>query len=757
MIIVCLFWSVIGLAADRPSSTFDPEQANKILDQVSIKLSTEELNVAHLEAAVATLDELREQSQQCIEESKKELAEVNRQLKAIGDLSQKTEEQTYLEKKKASLERLMSSCRLFDIRASEVIDAFTSTIKSQVTGKLLSRGPPIWESLAASPDILPTLAKQFSTATFMKNSGILALSSFSYWVMGVLISIGLLLGIITRYLLRDPLQAEASDKLSTQIKYDAYSVIHRFFPYLLPIFFVWGFLFVSEHSSDKSSYLYTFFLSMLLYTVFMMALRFFVSPPANQFALSRLPEKVAQKIVLRFHVLGWLSVFAMVVSVILADQDLPKQFYYLLESIFIVLVSINVISLIALINRLPKLLYLYKGIRLFISALLSALLVGIVTIELIGYHELAAHVLVGILLTILLFIVTWFVNMVVSYAIQSLREGGQPWHQRLNYYLGMRQNEQLTELIWIHAVSYIIIWSAFIGLILQIWGLSESDERLMYTLFVDGFSIANHKIVPAKIVLALLFFTGSVLLTRVARGYFLRNSNIIKDTSARFALSTIVGYVGFIFAVIISLLIAGVDFTGIAIIAGALSVGVGFGLQNIVNNFVSGLILLVERPIKLGDRILVGNTEGYVRKISIRSTRIRKQDRTDVLVPNSELIASQVINYMFMDKVYRVSVPVGVAYGSDTELVRKVLMDVALNCEHVVKEAPNAPKVLFRAFGASSLDFELWAVIENADRLNDAPSDLHFAIDKAFREHHIEIAFPHQDINIRSLPEGFKI
>jgi small-conductance mechanosensitive channel len=195
-----------------------------------------------------------------------------------------------------------------------------------------------------------------------------------------------------------------------------------------------------------------------------------------------------------------------------------------------------------------------------------------------------------------------------------------------------------------------------------------------------------------------------------------------------------------------------VEFTNLAIIAGALSVGIGFGLQNIVNNFVSGLILLIERPIRTGDWIVVGSTEGYVKKISIRSTQIQTFDRADVIVPNSELISGQVTNWMLSDPWGRVRVPVGVAYGSDTTRVMQILVDAANKHPQVMNNYPGIPepRVLFIGFGDSSLDFELRCVIRDVDRRLQTRSDLYLAIDTAFREAGIEIPFPQRDLHFRN-------
>lgn len=222
------------------------------------------------------------------------------------------------------------------------------------------------------------------------------------------------------------------------------------------------------------------------------------------------------------------------------------------------------------------------------------------------------------------------------------------------------------------------------------------------------------------------------------------------ERGAREAMATMVGYIGMAAAIIVALGISGFTFTNLAIIAGALSVGIGFGLQNIVNNFVSGLILLFERPVKTGDWIMVGNTEGYVKKIRIRSTQIQTFDRADVIVPNSDMISNQVTNWMLYDLRGRIRVKVGVAYGSDTQKIKDILYDIAKQHPDVIHNNNNyKTSVLFLEFGDSSLNFELRCFIRNIDSRIQVLSDLNFAIDQAFRENGIEIPFPQRDVHIK--------
>jgi small-conductance mechanosensitive channel len=198
--------------------------------------------------------------------------------------------------------------------------------------------------------------------------------------------------------------------------------------------------------------------------------------------------------------------------------------------------------------------------------------------------------------------------------------------------------------------------------------------------------------------------------------------------------------------------VAGVKLSNLALIAGALSVGIGFGLQNVVNNFVSGIVLLFERPIKTGDWIMVGLTQGYVKKINLRSTVIQTFERSDVIVPNSEIIGNQVTNMMLNDSVGRVKVPIGVAYGTNPRQVEKILLEVALEHPMVVSRSPTVsqPWVAFKEFGDSALLFELRFFITDIDYFTRVLSEINFAIVEAFEKAGIVIPFPQRDVHLIS-------
>jgi small-conductance mechanosensitive channel len=248
------------------------------------------------------------------------------------------------------------------------------------------------------------------------------------------------------------------------------------------------------------------------------------------------------------------------------------------------------------------------------------------------------------------------------------------------------------------------------------------------------------------VIVMLMFFTASRLFNRLFIGKIMTRMNVEEGT--RYNMLRVIHYLIMIIGAIVAFQFIGIDLSGLAVIFGLLSVGIGFGLQNVTSNFIAGLILLFERPIKIGDRITVGDTEGDVMEINIRSTTIKTLNNITIIVPNSEFISSNVINWSHGDPKIRINILVGVSYGSDIDTVIKALREVA--DEHPEALKIPKPDILLRSFGDSSWDMDLRIWISKPQRHHIIRSELNIAIVRKFRKYGVEIPFPQRDLHLRS-------
>lgn len=273
-----------------------------------------------------------------------------------------------------------------------------------------------------------------------------------------------------------------------------------------------------------------------------------------------------------------------------------------------------------------------------------------------------------------------------------------------------------------------------------------AHELLTTTLF----QLQQTPVTLLSVIIFLVFIIGSILIGGIVRRSLLNRvlPRFEIERGLQYTLSRVTYYLIITLGLIISFQFIGLDLSSLAVIFGLLSVGIGFGLQNITNNFISGLIVLFERPISVGDRVEVGGVEGDVMEINIRSTKIRTLNNISIIVPNQEFVGSNVINYSHGDPTYRLDLSVGVSYSSDLDTVLEVLHKVA-NDHPDVMRTPE-PEVHLKGFGDSSWNMQLRLWVSDVKQYRHIRNDVNQAIVRAFRENNVEIPFPQRDLHVRS-------
>lgn len=315
--------------------------------------------------------------------------------------------------------------------------------------------------------------------------------------------------------------------------------------------------------------------------------------------------------------------------------------------------------------------------------------------------------------------------------------------------LGVSEDSGRIVHFWIAGFINVTIAAVLFLIFLPSAGVPKQEIADFLETGLTGVKIGNFTISFADILLGIVVFIVALRLTRMAQR--LLEKRILPqtrlDTGVKNSIKSAAGYAGATLGLVIAISTAGIDFSNIAIIAGALSVGIGFGLQNIVNNFISGLIVLVERPVKVGDWVVVGGHEGTVKRINVRATEIETFKRATVIVPNGELISQSITNFTLRNKLGRIDIPLTLGYGTDPAMVEKTLVELATGHKSVLSFPK--PRVIFKGFTSGATEFELRFFIANIEEGLIVRSDLMYAIERTFRERQILLPAAPAGIHIK--------
>lgn len=671
---------------------------------------------------------LRERAERCVGEYEARLSSVQERLAALGELDDKVSSdirnaRKRFEQERAAVESQLAICRLLSLGARDLRDQLTRQRRDMLSQQMLNQGYDLWQAFsdAIVNGFADPPARQLQFRPW---------PSIGVGLLLLLILLPIALG-LGRRLRRHFAVPDAQEATALRRHTVLAAMYSRRAPWLgamaagVVTLYVGGAVPVAAIAGV-----------LLLSTT--------VAPLVQLLVCQgrlRCPEGVPARLLFDLVLVSG--------ALILIDisQYLPATALVLLRAALLFLIALVALWLLRQLARRDDLETL-RGLRLPISL---ALLAGPAA-DWLGYHNLGSFLTLGVYGTGAGLLVVWLALSGVGSVLDTLRDVDAEVQPPLRHRLGYARGEKVPA---IGVMAWLVRIGALVGLgywLLFAWQVSETDTAAIRELFHEGFDIGAVRIVPAKLLLAALALLLLLMLARWLRrqlGERWLNRTTL-DAGARQSIVSLTSYTITGAGIMLALSMAGLNFQNLAIVAGALSVGIGFGLQNIVNNFVSGLILLFERPVRPGDWVIVGATEGYVRKISIRYTLIQTFDRADVLVPNSELISNQVTNLMLSDTFGRVVVPVGVAYGTDTRKVREILNRVVRDHPLVVLHDPRVipPRVFFMGFGESSLDFELRFFIQNVDYKLSVRSDMLFAIDDAFREAGIEIPFPQRVVHM---------
>ncbi len=745
LFIACLFllWPFTSQAAEYNGQTelhsFNIEQAKQQLGTISSQLDEEEVDINSLNQSIEQMKKLASEAQNCIQDTTAKVNALETQMKQyFGNAknTQKNVDADYLNTQKAALNKTLAKCRLFKIQTDETIAAFQSRLLSLQQEITFTRGKNIVQRFAAFPADWQALK-----LPAIEQRDFISISTMMFYLLPLLL---LAAAISWR---AGSLMHKKWRKKTSVLSLNALLIFAVFF--FLSFFFVLSNPFVEPANNALFQNIlldFTFFAFSLFIYHFL-------------FLLRRLPSLLGKY---GFNVL-FLKRLGLAVIVLYFSREIGLELLTLFQA------STNLHRLyenIILFLSLSAMLYFtysfYKSHRQLFAHVkhqtLAYQLIGFIALfllmlALVGYGILAVKIayflftflLITTLGTLLLMGINKFFHL-INYT--------PSYRNRLQRLFGYASEPPFFELTLIKFIFQLMMILALLHLLAEIIDDVRYFIHSFFDYLIDGFHIGSLHIIPLQWIIGLFIFALFILASRHIATRISRSQQFEEDEEEKqVAMASIMLYAGFAISVVIGLILAGFSFTSLTIIAGALSVGIGLGMQSIVNNFISGLILLIEKPIKAGDRIKVDDVEGFVKKVRVRSTQIVTPSHEDIIIPNSDLITHQVTNYMYHDKSWRVKCEVGVAYGSDVDLVQDLLLQVAHAHPEVEKKHNKKPLAYFCSFGDSALIFQLWCLIKDVNNKYSVNSDLNFAIDKIFREHDIEIAFPQRDVHIKFDPQ----
>ncbi len=756
--------------AERPGlsrvlATIEP--LRETVDQIETSLRSPDIGDSTLVQHRGKLDPVRDELRELIASLESRHADVETRLKQLGEAPEESEpkedasltaERTRLEERRAALDGAVKQTRLLMLRADNLSVRITERRRALFTQQLLGRAssaldPAFWaQAIKGTPDAwhgVVLVAQGWmdhlrATATRLKlaTAGIALLAFF------------VSAGVFLRWFVRRDFRPK---ELGTRFAKSFFALISLIrFTVTAPAVMLGALLILSAFGllTERVSTIGLALAIAVAVAAFGrgVAIGLFAPGEPDRRLLSVREETarlIAGKLIWAARILGAVILANAVLQTIVA----PVALTVATNAIFATMIVALLCHFLFLLGHREALEDDVAGSGWLRSAgwLLA---IGIIAALVTGYIGLAAFLagrflaalgMIGALYIFLTFIDSLFTEVLTA---------STPRGRAVAHFFGMKPRSIGLLGTLLSAVIRLLLILVVLMPLLGPWGIFAADFVEVLKNAAFGFQIGEVTISLRSIFIAVAIVLIGVLATRAVQSWlnthFLPQTSL--DPSLQNSVSTIFGYIGFIAAISLALAQLGVDFQRITLVAGALSIGIGFGLQSVVSNFVSGLILLAERPIRVGDIISVKGEEGRVRRIHVRATEIETGDRSSVIIPNSELITQVVKNRTHTDTFARVAITVGVAYDSDVRKVRDVLLEIAKAHPHVMQKP--GPSVLLTGFGESAINFELGWVVRNLGDGGGIKSDICFAILERFRAEGIVMPYPHRHIQIEGFPDS---
>ena len=732
-------------------SQFEPNNAISELSVLQDTLNNENINEPIIKDVREKSLSLRASALRCVDEIEPLVETLKLEVEALEQINPEVDIEIYerlseARNKLTKEDAQLKNCSLTVVRSTRIIDLSNKLLNDLTTELLSEKGTNIIEAITSLPKQVSLLPELFLDKTLKQ------INSQSLILFALFLILGFSFGFFIGDQIKKIQYYEIFKSLERDLILNLRALFKPFGRVQAPI--VFGSLGIAAAASlslsvsISESWVIRLAISPFLVTV----LNVFSNWVTGSFSPTEIEgEKKKDQAKTLKQKLRFLTLVLVLSYVIFGPEWLTSDVASQQSLIRIGIVSVLVISMMSVLNSVSAV-FLSQGQYGILKMLgYSALSISFLA-ELSGFHNLSSFILSGFMITLLSAYILWSLLALSDSTVDWVNSSTNIASIKIRNVLNFTRDTGKPKLALYQLFFDAVFWILFISVLFRIWDPTGTVIGTVSSYATDGIPMGDIRIVPTNIIAGVIAFAILSGITGWIKGWMDRRwlRQITSDRGARDALVTIVGYTGFTISLLVGLSIGGINITGLAVVAGALSVGIGFGLQSIANNFISGIILLFERPIKAGDFVSVGDVEGYVKKISIRATEIETLDNQDMLIPNSELISGRVTNWVLHNPYGRLIIKIGVSYGSDVDKVKTILESVSSDHEQVITDSrASPPKALFMGFGDSSLDFELRVRILDIKKRFDVLSDLNFEINHQFSKEGIIIPFPQRDIHIR--------
>ena len=732
-------------------SQFEPNNAISELSVLQDTLNNENINEPIIKDVREKSLSLRASALRCVDEIEPLVETLKLEVEALEQINPEVDIEIYerlseARNKLTKEDAQLKNCSLTVVRSTRIIDLSNKLLNDLTTELLSEKGTNIIEAITSLPKQVSLLPELFLDKTLKQ------INSQSLILFALFLILGFSFGFFIGDQIKKIQYYEIFKSLERDLILNLRALFKPFGRVQAPI--VFGSLGIAAAASlslsvsISESWVIRLAISPFLVTV----LNVFSNWVTGSFSPTEIEgEKKKDHAKTLKQKLRFLTLVLVLSYVIFGPEWLTSDVASQQSLIRIGIVSVLVISMMSVLNSVSAV-FLSQGQYGILKMLgYSALSISFLA-ELSGFHNLSSFILSGFMITLLSAYILWSLLALSDSTVDWVNSSTNIASIKIRNVLNFTRDTGKPKLALYKLFFDAVFWILFISVLFRIWDPTGTVIGTVSSYATDGIPMGDIRIVPTNIIAGVIAFAILSGITGWIKGWMDRRwlRQITSDRGARDALVTIVGYTGFTISLLVGLSMGGINITGLAVVAGALSVGIGFGLQSIANNFISGIILLFERPIKAGDFVSVGDVEGYVKKISIRATEIETLDNQDMLIPNSELISGRVTNWVLHNPYGRLIIKIGVSYGSDVDKVKTILESVSSDHEQVITDSrASPPKALFMGFGDSSLDFELRVRILDIKKRFDVLSDLNFEINHQFSKEGIIIPFPQRDIHIR--------